>query len=67
MGKSIKPGDRLAKWISDNGKKKEHVASELGVARQTLRYWLRGERVPRTDIAVKIEKLAGIKPSEWIS
>jgi transcriptional regulator with XRE-family HTH domain len=48
----------LHTYIAETGKRKSHIARELGVSPGALGDWLSGRRKPGRAVAVKLEKIS---------
>lgn len=55
----------LTEWIQASGMTRREVAFALGIGPAMLSLLESGKRKPSLSLAVRIEKLTGIRPAEW--
>lgn len=67
-GRPRKRDTKLSEWIDNSGMTRDHVATELGIARSHLDKLCRGETGPGLALAFAIERLSGgaIQAAEWV-
>lgn len=63
---SIKTGARLAQLRKENGYSQEALAEKLGLSRQAVSKWERGESSPDTDTLIELAKLYSVSLDELI-
>lgn len=59
--------DRLFKYRKANGYSQEELAARIGVSRQAISKWERGESSPDTDNLIALAKLYGVTIDELIN
>ena len=59
-------GDRLAAWLGRTKLTQYDLADSLGVSQGQVSSIVTGRRKPSLDLAIKIERLAGIPASAWV-
>lgn len=62
----IKTADKLQKLRKDNGFSQDALAEQLGISRQSISKWERGESSPDTDNLVALAKIYGVTVDELI-
>lgn len=63
---SIQFGNRLAQLRKQNGYSQESLAEKLGLSRQAISKWERGESTPDTDTLIMLAKLYGVSLDELV-
>ena len=58
-------GARLRRWLQDERRNQEWLASQVGTSQQTLSAWIRGRPIPLAQ-AVSIRGITGIAIEEWL-
>lgn len=61
------PHEALKAWRTAARLSQREVAARLGVGQTTVSHWERGDRVPRTALAVALEEMTkrGIEVAAW--
>ena len=54
----------LTRYLSEQNLRPSSLAAAMGVPASTVTRWLRGERKPSPEMAIKIERLTGIPRSK---
>ena len=63
---TIELGNRLADLRKEHGYSQEELADKLGVSRQAISKWERGEASPDTDNLIELSKIYGVSLDELI-
>lgn len=63
----IRTADRLVRLRKKNGYSQEQLADKLGLSRQAVSKWERGEASPDTDNLIALARLYGISLDELLS
>ena len=66
MNMSIQNGARLADLRKRRGYSQEALAEKLGLSRQAISKWERGESSPDTDTLIALARLYGVSLDELI-
>ncbi len=64
---NIETAERLYKYRKTNGYSQEEIAEKLGVSRQAVSKWERGESSPDTDNLIALAKLYNVSIDEMIN
>ena len=63
---TIELGNRLAELRKQHGLSQEELADQLGVSRQAISKWERGEASPDTDNLIELARIYGISLDELL-
>ena len=63
---TIELGNRLAQLRKEKGLSQEELADKLGVSRQAVSKWERGEASPDTDNLIELAKIYGVSLDELV-
>ena len=63
---TIELGNRLAELRKKHGLSQEELADQLGVSRQAVSKWERGEASPDTDNLIELARIYGISLDELL-
>lgn len=58
--------DDLRRWIERAGWTHQQVADYLGCSRALVSHFVNGTRSPSLRLAVRIQRMAGIKATSWV-
>jgi transcriptional regulator with XRE-family HTH domain len=58
--------ERLCMWMERSGMSRTELAALLGVSVPTTSQLATGARTPSLSLAVRIQHVTGIQPSEWV-
>lgn len=61
--------EKLRDWIETGGRRRDWVAAQIGVHRNTVALWLAGDLRPDGDNRVKLEKLTAgaVAAADWVA
>lgn len=57
----------IADYLKKTEQTQEELAEKLGITRQMVSQLVRGTERPGLDLAVRIQKLCGIKVESWVA
>ena len=58
--------DKIKKYLKENERTLSWLARKLGISRQAVEYWMKGEgRIPSAGIRGKLKEMIGIG-DDWV-
>jgi transcriptional regulator with XRE-family HTH domain len=64
--RSTHGGVRLRRWLRDERRTQEWLGEQIGTHQTNVSRWLLGKVTPPLDMALALEKVTGISPSDWL-
>lgn len=62
----MSPGQKIKKLMKEHGYSSKYVAMTIGIREQTFSHYKRDQRKITIEIAVKLSKVLGLEPLEWL-